>query len=101
MMNVPELQRWLHAGAQPGHRTTRWLSPRAFEEAAARSAADELSPREQEIMRLVLQGLTNKEIGENLSLRVGTIRQHVSSIMRKLRVRSKLEAVVHVMQTLD
>jgi len=77
------------------------LSPRALEEAAARSAADELSPREQEIMRLVLQGLTNKEIGENLSLRVGTIRQHVSSIMRKLRVRSKLEAVVRVMQTLE
>jgi DNA-binding NarL/FixJ family response regulator len=77
------------------------LSPRAFEEAAARSATDELTPREQEIVGLVLQGLTNKEIGENLSLRVGTIRQHVSRIKQKLRVHSRLEAVVHVMQTLE
>jgi non-specific serine/threonine protein kinase len=65
---------------------------------ASRKAAHEegstiLSPREQEVLRLVAEGLTNKEIARRLILSDHTIKSHVNSLFNKLGVDSRAQAV--------
>ena len=45
-----------------------------------------LSPREREVALLVARGLTNKEVGRELCLSEGTIKQHIHNIFVKLAV---------------
>jgi len=54
----------------------------------------ELTPRETEILRLVAQGMTNREIGERLSLAEKTIKHYMTNVLGKLHVRSRLEAAL-------
>jgi DNA-binding NarL/FixJ family response regulator len=53
----------------------------------------QLSAREREILQLIASGATNAQIGEQLSLSLHTVKQHASSIFRKLEVRNRAEAV--------
>ncbi|MFA6013794.1 MAG: response regulator transcription factor [Gallionellaceae bacterium] len=52
-----------------------------------------LTARQLEILTLVAQGLTNKEISEKLNLADGTVKVHVAAIYQALRVTSRTEAV--------
>lgn len=54
----------------------------------------ELSERETEVLNLLAQGLTNKDIAQTLVLSVRTVEAHLSSIFAKLGVRSRTEAVL-------
>ena len=53
-----------------------------------------LTSREQEILVLVGQGLTNQEIADQLVIEVGTVKNHVHNIMQKLDVNTRQEAAV-------
>ncbi len=53
-----------------------------------------LSKRELEILKLIAQGLSNREIGERLFLALDTIKGHNRKIFDKLQVQSRIEAVV-------
>lgn len=53
-----------------------------------------LSPREREILDLVVHGFSNKEISDRLSISVDTIRWHVKRIYHKLHVHSRTEAAL-------
>jgi two-component system response regulator DesR len=55
--------------------------------------ATPLSPREREVLELVSQGATNREIAEALHLSPHTIKEHTSSLYRKLQARNRAEAV--------
>ena len=55
---------------------------------------EKLSIREQNILRLVARGFNNKEIGELLTLSSGTVKNYVSSILEKMNVRDRTQAVV-------
>ena len=54
-------------------------------------ALQQLTPREQDITRLVAQGLTNKEIAAQLFLGEGTIRNNIMTIMSKLDVANRTQ----------
>lgn len=54
----------------------------------------DLTARESEILQLVAQGLPNKEIAAELNLAEKTIKHHMTSLMRKLGVRSRVEAAL-------
>ena len=55
--------------------------------------ATPLSPREREVLELVAQGATNREIAAALHLSPHTIKEHTSSLYRKLQARNRAEAV--------
>jgi DNA-binding NarL/FixJ family response regulator len=56
--------------------------------------AEQLSPREHEILDLLVKGLVLKEVAEQLGIGLETVRTHVNHIYQKLHVRSRTEAVV-------
>jgi len=53
-----------------------------------------LTPREEEVMRLLVEGLSNKEIGARLHLTEGTVKNYVSAIIAKLQANDRTHAVV-------
>lgn len=57
-----------------------------------------LSPRELEVLELVAAGRTNKEIAGLLDISNQTVKNHVSSILRKLAVNDRTQAVVYAMR---
>jgi len=60
----------------------------------AKPELEELSPRQEEILRLLAQGHVPKEIAEKLNVSVGTIRGYLKLIYQKLHVHSRTEAVI-------
>ncbi|MFQ5610657.1 MAG: response regulator [Anaerolineae bacterium] len=59
---------------------------------------DGLTERELQILQLVGQGLTNKEIGQQLFISDRTVQAHLSNIFSKLGVGSRTEAVMHAVR---
>ena len=53
-----------------------------------------LSEREREILRLMAQGLTNREIADRLSLAQGTVKNYVTTILQKLGARDRTQAAL-------
>lgn len=63
-------------------------------EAAPPPAIEPLTPREEDVLRLLVEGLSNKEIGQRLALTEGTVKNHVSVIIAKLQANDRTHAVV-------
>lgn len=63
-----------------------------------RRPADSLTSRELEVLQLLSEGRATQEIAQKLFLSVNTVRNHVASILGKLGVRSRLEAVTEGMR---
>ena len=61
-------------------------------------AAEPLSEREAEVLRLVAQGQGNPEIAATLGISEGTVRKHVSNIMSKLHLTSRIQAVLYALR---
>lgn len=56
------------------------------------AALGTLTPREHETLELISRGLTNQEIGEQLTIEIGTVKNHVHNILHKLNVETRQEA---------
>ena len=76
----------------------RWLIDHFEKLSVFGESADEifvpLSPREMEILRLITQGASNKEIAYQLGISRQTVKNHMSNILRKLAVNDRTEAAV-------
>jgi NarL family two-component system response regulator LiaR len=59
---------------------------------------DPLTPREVEVLRLVAQGLENRQIAEELVISEATVRTHVSNIMGKLHLASRTQAALYALR---
>ncbi len=57
---------------------------------------DSLTSREDQILKLVAEGLSNKEIGRQLDLQEKTVKHYMTNIMQKLQVRNRVEAALLV-----
>jgi DNA-binding NarL/FixJ family response regulator len=61
--------------------------------------SDDLSGRETEIIRLITEGLSNRDIGTRLALSEKTVKNHVSHIFDKLHITARTQAVVYALRT--
>lgn len=59
---------------------------------------EELSPRETEVIRLVADGLTNKEIGVKLGIEENTVKNHLKNILGKLHLQNRVQAAAFAIQ---
>jgi LuxR family maltose regulon positive regulatory protein len=66
--------------------------PRKAPAPPAQPLIEPLSPRELEVLRLVAEGLSNREIADRLVISVGTVKTHVHNILGKLDVRGRTQA---------
>jgi DNA-binding NarL/FixJ family response regulator len=73
--------------------SVRGLFPDQFRPAPDGSALEELTGREGQVLRLVSAGLGNKEIAARLAISEHTVKFHISSILGKMNVTSRTEAV--------
>ena len=60
-----------------------------------------LTDREQEIVALVAQGLSNKEIARELGVSANTIRSHISNILRKLKLTNRTQIAIYLKDDAD
>jgi DNA-binding NarL/FixJ family response regulator len=67
-------------------------TPEPDRTAAARLA--ELSEREREVLLLLVEGRSNREIGERLFIAEATVKTHVMAVLRKLELRDRIQAVI-------
>ncbi|MCX6395559.1 MAG: response regulator transcription factor [Propionibacteriales bacterium] len=83
------------------------LTRRVIEAFAATRAADPdlyqrrqaLSPREQDVLRHLAQGLTNAEVARILHLGESTVKTHVSNVLTKLDLRDRVQAVIYAYES--
>jgi len=73
---------------------TRDTAPPAGESARQRAEQYALTPREHDVLLLVAEGMTNKEIGGRLSITEDTVKKHVQNIIWKLRAADRTQAAI-------
>jgi DNA-binding NarL/FixJ family response regulator len=64
------------------------------EEVEARASIEQITPREREVLQMLAEGLSNKEIAAKLHMSVDTERTHMMNILNKLGVHSRIQALV-------
>jgi two-component system NarL family response regulator len=83
--------RAVHAGQEK-------LSSRVAERLAERQQRADLSPREMDVLQLLVKGRSNKEIGSAISVTEDTVKAHLKTLFAKLRVRDRTEAAISAIQ---
>ncbi|MBP2233886.1 DNA-binding NarL/FixJ family response regulator [Sinorhizobium kostiense] len=68
------------------------VAPSQAVEVPSRRAIESLTPRQREVLLLLVEGLSNKEIARKLRLGEGTVKIHMAALFRSLRVRNRQEA---------
>jgi len=79
---------------------TKWLlekleSDGEFQPLLITTTGETLTQREMEVLYHITEGMTNREIAENLVISETTVKSHITSIFRKLGVRSRTQAAAH------
>ncbi|HEY2469017.1 MAG TPA: response regulator transcription factor [Terracidiphilus sp.] len=75
------------------HGGTRWLAPAIRKQFDDRALRQQLTTREIEVLKLLARGLTNREIANVYSISASTVKNHLNSVMAKLEVADRTEAV--------
>lgn len=90
---IIEAIRELHQGGAPMSSAIARKVVGSFRPAAAIPDNNGLSVREREVLEYLAKGLLYKEIGDQLGISTGTVRQHIHHIYRKLHVQNRTEAI--------
>ena len=61
-------------------------------------AEEQLTPRQQEVLTLIAEGLSNREIGERLGISVKTVERHRENIMKRLNLHSRTDLVKYALR---
>jgi two-component system NarL family response regulator len=75
-----------------------WIHPIAAARLTERMTTPNLTSREIEVLRLMVVGKSNKEIGSSLNVTEGTVKVHVNHILSKLGAAGRVEAIVVAVQ---
>lgn len=76
----------------------RYLPPPVARSLANRTPNSDLSPREREVLALMVRGKSNKGIADALKITEATVKCHVSVILQRLNVEDRTQAVVAALQ---
>jgi two-component system NarL family response regulator len=79
--------RLLHAGR-------RFIPPEIADRVLPGPAAEELTEREVEVLRRIAEGMSNREIGEQLGITESTVKTHVNRLLGKLGVTDRTKALI-------
>lgn len=94
-----ELCRAIKAAAQGQVQLSPEASTRLMRELRAPQNPDSLTEREHEVLILLANGLSNRDISEKLCIAEKTVKTHVSNVLAKLSVKSRTQAALHAWQT--
>jgi two-component system, NarL family, response regulator LiaR len=97
--NADELRRAVKAAAAGQVQLSPEAAARLMREVRTPESQDALTERETDVLRLLADGQSNKEIARNLSIGEKTVKTHVSSILAKLGVQSRTQAVLQAMRS--
>jgi DNA-binding NarL/FixJ family response regulator len=75
-----------------------WVPKEVTTRLTARSLFEELTPREEQVLQLLAKGLANKEIADALKITEHTAKDQLKSILAKLRMADRTEAVTAAIQ---
>ena len=88
----------LAAGIRAVHRGARHMSPQVAARLAESVSCEPLTFREEQVLRLLASGLSNKAIARSLAIAENTVKSHLKSVFEKLRVQSRTQAVAVIGQ---
>ena len=80
------------------HSGLRFLPPPVVRSLEDRTPNSDLSPREREVLSLMVHGKSNKEIADDLGITEATVKCHVSVILTRLGVNDRTQAVIAALQ---
>ena len=80
------------------HSGLRYIPPRVSKTLESRPPGPELSPRELEVLKLIVKGLSNREIADALGITEGTVKWHVNIILSHLNVSDRTQAAIAAVQ---
>ncbi|MFN8080321.1 MAG: response regulator transcription factor [Kineosporiaceae bacterium] len=95
--DLAEAVRRVAAGESLMDRTTAFQIPARATESNRRNnhPMTELTPQEERVLDLIVEGLTNRQIGQRLNIAEKTVKNHVTSLMAKLHVERRTQAAVY------
>lgn len=80
------------------HQGNRYLPRAVRDRLAERIPCSELTPREEQVLKLITGGCRNQEIASKLNIAEKTVRIHVSSVLEKMGARDRTQAAIYAIQ---
>jgi DNA-binding NarL/FixJ family response regulator len=94
-----ELHRAIRGAAEGRVQLAPEAAAKLMREVRAPESPEALTQRETEVLKLLALGMANKQIARDLFVEEKTVKTHVSSILRKLGVKSRTQAALHAVRT--
>jgi DNA-binding NarL/FixJ family response regulator len=94
-----ELHRAIRGAAEGRVQLAPEAAAKLMREVRAPESPEALTQRETEVLKLLARGKANKQIARDLFVEEKTVKTHVSSILRKLGVKSRTQAALHAVRT--
>ena len=88
----------LEAAIRKVHAGARLIPGSVAERLAARMSSSELTGRELEVLRQIVDGKSNKEIGNALNISEATVKSHINNLLSKLGVSDRTQAATTALQ---